>query len=290
MNIDEIASRLEADLSRRVQRSGMMYRLFSRVKKVDSLRHKIKAKGEEFFSNGGKIQDIIGLRIILYFPDDVETMSVFLGSRDVVRSSIDECDMSTFCPRRLNITKNIPTEYIDDYRRNLPADLSDKIDNTFEVQIRTVFSEGWHEVEHDLRYKCKEDWIHEDVPNRTLNGMIATLETIEWGMKSLFHEMAYRSYRKHNYRAMLRNKMRIRFASLGFSPEVKTFLDTHREVAKQLLGMDRMVFMLTMLNHENPPCLTYDNVVFLANKIDLQNTELFALEKQFATQEQNTIE
>lgn len=290
MNIDEIASRIESELSRRVQRSGMMFRLFSRVKNPDSLRHKIKAKGNEFFSNGGKIQDIIGIRIILYFPDDVETMSMFLGSRDVVRSSIDECDLSTFCPRRLNITKNIPAEYIDDYRRSLPADLADKIDNTFEVQIRTVFSEGWHEVEHDLRYKCKEDWIHEDVPNRTLNGVIATLETVEWGMKSLFHEMAYRCYRKHNYRAMLRNKMRIRFASSDFSPEVKSYLSAHREVAKQLLGMDRIVFMLTMLNHDNPPRLTYDNVVFMANKIDLQNAELFALEKQCMESRQDAVE
>ena len=25
------------------------------------------------------------------------------------------------------------------------------IDNTYEIQLRTVLSEGWHEVEHDLR-------------------------------------------------------------------------------------------------------------------------------------------
>ncbi len=278
MTIDEIAARIEGDLSQRIRRSGMMYRLFSRVKSIESLQHKIEAKGSAFFSAGGKIQDVIGLRIILYFPDDVEAMSIFLGSRDVVRSSIDECDLSTFCPRRLNLTKSIPLEYVAEFRRNLPDGLADKIDNTFEIQIRTVFSEGWHEVEHDLRYKCKDDWVHEDLPNRTLNGMIATLETVEWGMKSLFHEMAYRCYRKRNYRAMLRNKMRIRFASFGFSPELQGFLESHRDVAKRLLGTDRVVFMLALLNHSDPPQLTYDNVVFLANKIDIQNPELTELE------------
>lgn len=31
--------------------------------------------------------------------------------------------------------------------------LSDYIDDTFEVQVRTNSFEGWHEIEHDLRYK-----------------------------------------------------------------------------------------------------------------------------------------
>ncbi|MBK7959276.1 MAG: hypothetical protein IPK03_14995 [Bacteroidetes bacterium] len=27
------------------------------------------------------------------------------------------------------------------------------VDSTFEVQLRTILSEGWHEIDHDLRYK-----------------------------------------------------------------------------------------------------------------------------------------
>lgn len=32
------------------------------------------------------------------------------------------------------------------------------IDDTFEIQIKTMFFEGWHEIEHDMRYKGEELW------------------------------------------------------------------------------------------------------------------------------------
>nr|WP_255419996.1 MULTISPECIES: hypothetical protein [Parabacteroides] len=27
------------------------------------------------------------------------------------------------------------------------------IDSTFKIQVRTTLSEGWHEIEHNMRYK-----------------------------------------------------------------------------------------------------------------------------------------
>lgn len=255
-----------------------MFRIFSRVKSVESLKHKMDMKGEKYRSGKGKIQDMIGVRIVLYFPDDVEAMSVFMGSADLVDSAIDEQGLSTFCPQRLNLTKNIPQHLVEDFRKSLPTDYAQYIDNTYEVQIRTIFSEGWHEVEHDMRYKCKQDWEGCEQSSRTLNGMIATLETVEWGMKSLFHEMAYHNFRQGNYRAMLRNKMRIRFADEDFSPRVSAFLDEHKDVAEQLLQVDRVVFVISMLNSADDMPLTYDNVLFLINKIDIHNEQLAGLE------------
>lgn len=54
--------------------------------------------------------------------------------------------MDDFCSRELvNVLKDI--DGID----------SSLIDCTYEIQLRTVLSEGWHEVEHDLRYKCRTE-------------------------------------------------------------------------------------------------------------------------------------
>lgn len=279
MQINDIAKLLENEISKQVKRSGIMFRIFSRVKSVESLKHKMDMKGEKYRSGKGKIQDMIGVRIVLYFPDDVEAMSVFMGSADLVDSAIDEQGLSTFCPQRLNLTKNIPQHLVEDFRKCLPSDYAPYIDNTYEVQIRTIFSEGWHEVEHDMRYKCKPDWEGCEQSSRTLNGMIATLETVEWGMKSLFHEMAYHNFKQGNYRAMLRNKMRIRFADEDFSPQVSAFLADHKDVAEQLLQVDRVVFVISMLNSADDMPLTYDNVLFLINKIDIHNKQLADLEK-----------
>ena len=71
----------------------------------------------------------------------------------------------------------------------------DLIDNTYEVQIRTILSEGWHEVEHDLRYKCKEEWNEFKEESRLLNGIYATLESSEWSMLTLFDRLSYSQYK-----------------------------------------------------------------------------------------------
>ncbi len=278
MKLDDIAKQLESELTQKVKQCGMMFRLFSRIKSVESLGHKMQIKGDKYVSGNAKIQDMIGLRFVLYFPDDVEAMAIFLGSEDVVKSSIDEHGLSTFCPQRLNITKKIPEHFVDDFRKCLPTEYAQYIDNTYEVQIRTTFSEGWHEVEHDLRYKCKDDWTEFGQFSRTLNGMIATLETVEWGMKSLFHEMAYRNCLQGNYRAMLRNKMRIRLADGDFSSTVSEHLHEHPEIASKFLATDRMVLILSLLNQDEPMPLTYDNLLFLANKIEIQDYDLALLE------------
>lgn len=274
MTLDDIIKSIEEEISSKIRCSGMMFRIFSRVKAEESLRHKIMFKDKKYLEGKAKIQDMLGMRIVLYFPDDVEALSIFLGSNDIVKSSVDEPDISTFCPQRLNLTKNIPERFVEDFRKGLPEDLAQYVDNTYEIQVRTIFSEGWHEVEHDMRYKCKQDWVGCEQSSRTLNGMIATLETVEWGMKSLFHEMSQRNFRQGNFRAMLRNKMRIRFADNDFSPEVAEFLQQHHDVAQRLLEVDRVVFVLSMLHQKKDIPLTFDNVVFLANNIDIQDEEL----------------
>ncbi len=275
-----IANQLESNVAEQLNKCGLMFRLFSRVKTEKSLNHKMMIKGDKYRSGKSKIQDMIGLRIVAYFQDDVEALAFYFACREVVDSSIDELDSTTFRPQRLNLTCSIPSEYIEDFRKALPADYAVYIDNTYEVQIRTIFSEGWHEVEHDMRYKCKEDWIGCDSYSRTLNGLIATLETAEWNMKALFDEMSRMNMRHGNYRAMLRNKFHLRIKDDDFSSPVNAFLVSNPSVAEAVLNVDRMILILTMLNHEGMISLTYDNLLFLINRIEMNNPELRALETE----------
>lgn len=278
MTIKDIADLLQQDLSRQIEKSGLMFRLFWRVKSIESIRHKMALKGEQYLSGQGLIQDIIGLRIVVYFPDDVDVLSTFFGCGDVVKQSIDEFDTSTFRPQRLNITRSLPEEYIDDFRKALPEEFAKYINSTYEIQIRTVFSEGWHEVEHDMRYKCKKDWEGYDSQSRILNGLIAQLETAEWSMRSLFREMAVENCHRGNYRAMMRNKMRIRFKSDGFSSPVEEYLKANPSLCERFLMTDRMVIILSMIIHKAVLPLSYDNILFLANRIDMEDEGLKKLE------------
>lgn len=278
--MNNIERLLRERLTEQLQRSGMMFRLFSRVKTLRSIKHKIDVEADDYHSGQKKVMDVIGFRIVVYFQDDVDVLAFFFDSNKLRKRAIDERDTHTFRPQRLNLTLTLPEEFTDDFRRSLPADYAPYIDNTFEIQIRTMFSEGWHEAEHDLRYKCKEDWEGYDFFSRTLNGVLATLETAEWSMKALFHEMAYQNFKQGNYRAMLRNKMRIRLTSDNFSPAVSNFLNNHREVAHRFIETDRVVFVLSLLNHNGHINLSYDNVLFLVNRIEIGDSQLAALENE----------
>ena len=276
--LQTITDRLESQIYQHLNQCGLMFRLFARVKTISSLHHKMQIKGDKYRSGNSLIQDMIGLRVVLYFQDDVDALAFFYSCGEVVDSSIDEFDSSTFRPQRLNLTCKLPAELVEDFRKALPEEFADYIDNTYEIQIRTIFSEGWHEVEHDLRYKCKEDWEGCETYSRVLNGVIATLETAEWNMKFLFDQMARTNFQNKNYQAMLRNKMHLRIKGEGLSASIQEFLIQHPHVAESILNTDRFVIILTLLNHQKPIELTYDNLFFLINRIEMNNQELRDLE------------
>lgn len=278
--IKSIAAKMEKDITDTLNRCGMMFRIFSRVKTERSIKHKFDVEPENFLSGKRKVQDVIGFRIVVYFPDDVDVLSFYYDTNKLVKRSVDDLGTSTFRPQRLNLTHSLPEEYIEEYRKALPEEYKPYIDNTYEIQIRTIFSEGWHEVEHDLRYKCKEDWVGYNSYSRTLNGVIATLETAEWSMKSLFHEMAFENMMHGHFRAMLRNKMRIRLKDDNFSAPVEAFLKSNRDVSRRFMETNRVVFVLMLCSHKGNIKLTYDNVLFLVNRIDIFNDELSALESE----------
>ena len=278
--LQTITNKLESQIFQHLNQCGLMFRLFSRVKTINSLHHKMQIKGESYKTPKMKIQDMIGLRIVLYFQDDVDALAFFYSCGEVVKSSIDALDSSTFRPQRLNLTCKLPAEFVDDFRKTIPEEFAPYIDTTFEIQIRTIFSEGWHEVEHDLRYKCKEDWNGCESYSRVLNGVIATLETAEWNMKSLFDQMARTNLQNKNYRAMLRNKMHLRIKGEDFSTKVNQFLLEHPHIAESILNTDRFIIILTLLNHQNKIELTYDNLLFFINRIEMNNQELKELESE----------
>jgi ppGpp synthetase/RelA/SpoT-type nucleotidyltranferase len=277
--LEEIKDCILNDLSRRMTQSGIMFRIFGRAKSVRSLEHKMQIKGDKYRA-GAKIQDMIGVRIVLYFSEDVEAMEIFLCNDDLVDRSVDNLDVSTFRPQRLNLVKKIPEKYLEDFHAALPKEYAPYLDDTYEIQIRTVFSEGWHEVEHDLRYKCEEDWEGCDFFSRQLNGVIATLETAQWSMGAIFHEMAQKNLVNGNYHAMLRNKLLLRFADDDLSEPLKKYLDAHDDIARQLYQTDRLVFLMALLNHDAPIPLRYDNAVFLINRIDIMDEGVKELESE----------
>ena len=277
--LEQIAAKLTSEISNSLSRCGLMYRIFSRVKSEDSIIHKLEVK---YAGKKAKLQDMIGIRIVAYFQDDVDALALYYSVGDVVKKAIDEPDSSTFCPQRLNITSRIPADMIEDFVSALPEKIRDSVEPTYELQIRTVFSEGWHEVEHDLRYKCKADWVGCEPYSRALNGVIATLETAEWNMKAIFADMARHNFHHSDYTAMLRNKFHLRFKSESLSESLNNYLIGNKHLAEAALNVDRLIVICTLLTHKADFDLTYDNLFYLINRIEMMDPAIVAMEPEAA--------
>lgn len=275
--LTEIVKKLEETLSR----CGLMYHIFYRTKSELSVSNKLKIKEAEYRERGKKMQDLLALRITLYFTDDVEMVHNHLKKQDnFVDESVDEAEVDRFCPKRLNLIMRVPITMQKDMNVAIKeSGYPDLVDNTYEIQIRTILSEGWHEVEHDLRYKCKDDWKESPEDSRLLNGIYATLESSEWSMLTLFDRLSYKQYKKGSWDSMLRNKMRVRFADKGLSYEVGDFLTKNSELAKKIFRARRSKVLERIMNSSFSYPLTFDTVLHLINHIVVRDEELAKLEE-----------
>jgi len=245
-----------------LQRAGLLCRVFSRGKTDESIE--VKLSGGEYSIGGKLLQDAVGIRVVLYFQEDITVVDEILKKNFEIdpnpnSSSIDVPVKDRFAVSRYNLIFKFPEEHCDEVRRVVK---SRPIDATFEVQIRSVFSEGWHEVEHDLRYKCKEFWLDHDDLSRTLNGIMATLETSEWSMKSLFEDLAYRHYKNKKWIPMLMNRLRIRSVP-DLSPELLEYFDD-ADFAKGMFRIDRR-FVILLFSEQRMVAPTLNNAVYIWN-------------------------
>lgn len=264
------------DLEAVLNKCGVMYHVFYRTKSEMSIKNKLGKKSEEYRKANKKMQDLLALRITLYFTDDVELVHNYLKSQSNFDSeSVDEAEVDKFCPKRLNLVMRVPNNLQQDMKAAIKeTGYEDLIDNTYEVQIRTILSEGWHEVEHDLRYKCKEEWDEFKEESRLLNGIYATLESSEWSMLTLFDRLSYSQYKNKVWNSMLRNKMRVRFADKGLSEELCEYLSNNNNTAKLLYRANRTKILKLVMEKGFAYPLTYDTVLHLINHIIVKDKML----------------
>ncbi len=265
--LDQSDIRIKKDLHNKIEQClssvGLLYRVFARVKSEESLQQKI-LRGEGKYGEDKKIQDLFGIRVVLYFRDDIEIAQNILKHNyvyDELSSTIDVPTTASFRATRFNLIFKLPDEYLE---QSVTVNDNDMVDGTFEVQIRTVLSEGWHEVEHDLRYKCKEDWENYDDLNRSLNGVFASLETSEWTMSKLFDELSYRHYKSCEWAQMLRTKFRLR-AGNQLSGELNDIFNDDNGIGKKLFRVDRNKFIKKIFESRLELPLNLDNLVYMCN-------------------------
>ena len=272
-------------ISDKLSNIGIMYRIFSRNKDKESLNNKLR---KPKYSEGYKVQDALGVRVVLYFNDDIpivhKILSEVFRERDKDQS-IDPKRTNEFSAIRYNIVYDIPDCILSKEPGYKKETVQQLIDSTFELQIRSVLSEGWHEVEHDLRYKSPGDWDSYNEESRQLNGIYATLETSEWTMIKVFEELAYKHYKNKNWQAMFRNKFRIRMNNHELDSEINVFLNENIDFAKQLYRVSREDFIIKLAANNFTLPLTLNALIYSCNLLCIKNRNFIKITPEFIKSE-----
>ena len=161
VNLQVVLEELKKNIEEQLKKCGLYYRLFMRVKDNESLALKLGSGEYGCGEYDKKVQDLLGIRVVLYYSDDLSACRYIL-EKTFNRNgqwSQNEMTVNQFQATKINGVFEIPQkllEMVDEHTWKLP------VDATFEVQLRTVAMDFWASLEHDLRYKSEKS-IPQDI-------------------------------------------------------------------------------------------------------------------------------
>lgn len=275
---DVVVQDLVSIIDEKMRKSGIYFRIAHRVKAVDSMVDKMNDK--LYGVNGGeyefrKLQDLVGIRIILYYSDD---LSICRNLLDTLFSEPGEWETTDtneyeFKAMKTNGVFKMPS-YLSKSIVN-PV-LSDFVDDTFEVQIRTNAFEGWHEIEHDMRYKGTAFDMGSERLARKMNSILATFELCDDSIVGLMEDLGHEHYKNHHWDDMLRCHYRLTFTSDPLSQEIWDAFDSDSDLAKIFYKFPRGNAIEQLWNDttDNGVEHTLDNIVRIVNAIGPKDERL----------------
>ena len=138
---EEIAARASKEIKDMLASAGIIVAAVeSRVKTESSLAGKLELKGSKY-SSLSDITDIVGLRVITFYIDDVDKVASLI-------ERIFEIDWENSVDKRklheIDSFGYLSLHYICSYKDS---------DIRFEVQLRTVLQHAWANMNHDTGYK-----------------------------------------------------------------------------------------------------------------------------------------
>ncbi|MEV7093726.1 hypothetical protein AB0M80_12910 [Amycolatopsis sp. NPDC051045] len=219
-----------------------------RVKELQSAHKKIASRPNRY-PDFNALTDLLGIRIVTYFDDDVDKVSELLreefevdeGNSIDKRANLDS-DRFGYLSVHFILTLGSKREHLIEYER-----FSGK---KFEVQIRSVLQHAWAEIEHDLGYK-----ISGGIPQnlrRRFSRVAGLLESADVEFRSLRDEIvAYQTEVKK---------------TINTSPQdLSINQDTLVELLKSNLVINELENMIVAYGGNNPSYLSMEYVGMTVN-------------------------
>ncbi|MEV7646209.1 RelA/SpoT domain-containing protein [Arthrobacter sp. NPDC089319] len=201
-----VTSQLQSGI-RDIFRTAELTPLFvtARTKSVDSFRDKASrmlqpaepgdAPALEFPDPLREIHDLVGVRVIVSLPHEIREAAALIKRQ---RSDFDcradrEKDIGSiesgtygYASRHL-ILRTLQNNTVKAYQQALGEPARATGSYLFEVQIRTILSHAWSELEHDIRFKSSDPRAWSPYFDRQFTATAAMLEAVESAFAEL-HE------------------------------------------------------------------------------------------------------
>lgn len=164
-------------------KSAMLHTVTSRAKSPESLRSKIRTKG--YSKPDLQVMDLIGVRVITFYHDDVSSIVKLLSKRLEINEA-DSTDkraqlgLREFGYRSVQLIARLNPDHQDGFKYDALAN------QWFEIQIRSILEHAWAEIEHEVVYKSKVEYPKDIV--RRFASLAGTLEILDDEFIALKHK------------------------------------------------------------------------------------------------------
>jgi putative GTP pyrophosphokinase len=211
---ESVLQELELRVKGSIENSGIRPVMKYRVKSFESFFQKyLKLLEQDALPDSSEIHDMIGMRVICPFIEDVkrveEVLQVCFDVREIERKGAEH-SFKEFGYESVHMLVRIPKDLKDRYG-GLDIDIC-------EIQVRTILQEAWAEVEHELVYKARFD-PKDDPMKRKLAAINAILS---------LSDLIFQDIREYQRRFM--DEISVRRSS--FYDKVE------REIDRELFGTD----------------------------------------------------
>lgn len=125
----------------------------SRVKKKSSVERKLEGSDTE--RDMSSLTDILGIRIITYFRDEVDEVARVIEREFKIDEENSVNKTAILDPDRFGYLSLHYISELNSHRMRLPENRIYK-GIKFEIQIRSILQHAWAEIEHDLGYKTEQ--------------------------------------------------------------------------------------------------------------------------------------
>lgn len=125
-----------------------------RLKSRSSTREKL-GREEKAYSSLGDIHDLLGVRVVTYFPDEVDQVARVIEQEFDVKQDESIDRRADLDPDRFGYISLHYVVCLGEDRLKL-RELGQYAGLTFELQVRSILQHAWAEIEHDFGYKTRQ--------------------------------------------------------------------------------------------------------------------------------------